>query len=189
MKHLHIMSHAIQALPSAPLLTDLGNNQTCPLPEQETSPKLVSILTPSKQKLMGDKGAHTDTARWCSTHSSDGSEHWDTDCLSLIYLLTSDTVLTYANHFQITPKACTAESKHQGSLPIGSTDKNIPGLAPCRLQSPLTPGLRLRTSSHTSAVEHDLPDHTMQTSLWQTVTQPPPYFRHRDLRKHAEKLK
>lgn len=63
MKHLQIMSHAIQALPSAPLLTDLGNNQTCPLPEQETSPKLVSILTPSKQKLMGDKRAHTDTAQ------------------------------------------------------------------------------------------------------------------------------
>lgn len=68
MKHLHIVSHAIQALPSAPLLTDLGNNQTCPLPEQETPPKLVSILTPSKQKLMGDKGAHSDTARWCLTH-------------------------------------------------------------------------------------------------------------------------
>lgn len=122
-------------------------------------------------------------------HSSDGPEHWTTGCLSLVYLLTPDMVLTYANHFQITPKLCTAESKHQGSLPKGSTDKNTPGLAPCRLQSPLTPRLRLRASSHTSVVELDLPDRAMQTSLWQTVTQPPPYFRHRDLRKHAEKLK
>lgn len=65
MKHLHIMSHATQALPSVPLPTDLGNSQACPLPQQETSPKLVSILTHSKQKLRGDKGAHTDTAWWC----------------------------------------------------------------------------------------------------------------------------
>lgn len=62
MKHLRIMSHATLVLPPAPLLTDVRNNQTCPFPEQETSPKLVSTLTPSKQKQRGDEGAHTDTA-------------------------------------------------------------------------------------------------------------------------------
>lgn len=53
-------------------------------------------------------------------------------------------VLTYADGFQITPKCCTEESKYQGLFPTGSTDQNIPGLAPFRLQSPLTPGLRLQ---------------------------------------------
>lgn len=53
-------------------------------------------------------------------------------------------VLTYADGFQITPKCCTEESEYQGLFPTGSTDKNIPGLAPFRLQSPLTPGLRLQ---------------------------------------------
>lgn len=40
-------------LPLRIQVTDLRNNQTCPFPEQKTSPKQISSLTPGKQELEG----------------------------------------------------------------------------------------------------------------------------------------
>lgn len=142
MQHLHITSRSPRRcpLPLCIQLTDLGNNQICPFPEQKTSPKQVSVLTPNKQEPEGDEEAHTDTAWPCcaNTTAQTGLSTGPLPVSVLFICSLPDMVLPYADSFQVTPKCCTEESKYQGLFP----DKNTPGLAPCRLQSPLTPGCR-----------------------------------------------